>query len=135
MCSDSEAGSYLRLVDSCITQLKAHGPSRTCNESKEEEEDGAQGVDRHYMYDEYRFLDLRGRLVPNADAPSEGESTRLLGPVDPSFRALSERLKFTVRRHRFNKDSLHIIAARGCRHGCANLKSVPHAALYQLLSY
>ena len=28
------------------------------------------------------------------------------GPVDPSFRALSGRLKFTVRRHKFNKDSL-----------------------------
>jgi len=38
MCSGSEAGSYLRLVDSCITQLKAQGPSRTCNERKEEEE-------------------------------------------------------------------------------------------------
>ena len=33
-------GSYLRLIDSCITQLKAQGPSRTCNESKEEEEEG-----------------------------------------------------------------------------------------------
>jgi len=32
-----EAGSRLRLIDSCITQLKAQGPSRTCNESKEEE--------------------------------------------------------------------------------------------------
>jgi len=32
------AGSYLRLVDSCVTQLKAQGPFRTCNESKEEEE-------------------------------------------------------------------------------------------------
>ena len=38
MCSGSEAGSYLRLRDSCITQLKAQGPFRTCNESKEEEE-------------------------------------------------------------------------------------------------
>jgi len=28
-----------------------------------------------------------------------------VGPVDPSFRALSERLKFTVRRHKVNKDS------------------------------
>ena len=28
---------YSRLTDSCITQLKAQGPSRTCNESKEEE--------------------------------------------------------------------------------------------------
>jgi len=29
--------SYLMLIDSCITQRKAQGPSRTCNESKEEE--------------------------------------------------------------------------------------------------
>jgi len=35
-CSGSEAGSFLRLIDSCITQLKSQGPSRTCNESKEE---------------------------------------------------------------------------------------------------
>jgi len=35
----AEAGSYLRLIDSCITQSKAQGPSRTCNESKEEEEE------------------------------------------------------------------------------------------------
>jgi len=34
MCSGSEAGSYLMLIDSCITQLKAQGPSRACNESK-----------------------------------------------------------------------------------------------------
>ena len=33
-------------------------------------------------------------------------SSSLLGPVDPSFQALSGRLKFTVRRHKFNKDSL-----------------------------
>jgi len=36
----TEAGSYLRRIDSCITQLKARGPSRTCNESKEEEVQG-----------------------------------------------------------------------------------------------
>ena len=30
MCSCSEAGSYARRIDSCITQLKAPGPSRTC---------------------------------------------------------------------------------------------------------
>ena len=29
----------MRLIDSCITQLTAQGPSRTCNESKEEEEE------------------------------------------------------------------------------------------------
>jgi len=34
---------YLRLIDSCITQLKAQGPSRTCNESKEEEEKTVTG--------------------------------------------------------------------------------------------
>ena len=38
MCFGTEASSYLRLIDSCTTQLKAQGPSRTCNESKEEEE-------------------------------------------------------------------------------------------------
>ena len=31
LCGGTEAGSYLRLIDSCITQ----GTSRTCNESKE----------------------------------------------------------------------------------------------------
>ena len=36
MCCGTEAGSCLRLIDSCITQIKAQGPSRTCNESKEE---------------------------------------------------------------------------------------------------
>jgi len=35
----AEAGSYLRLIDSCITQLTAQGPFRTCNESKAEEEE------------------------------------------------------------------------------------------------
>ena len=37
------AGSYLRLIDVCITQLKAQGPSRTCNESEEEEEEPRGG--------------------------------------------------------------------------------------------
>jgi len=44
MCSGSEAGSYLRLIDSCITQRKAQGPSRTCNESKEENEEKVVGA-------------------------------------------------------------------------------------------
>jgi len=29
-------------IDSCVTHLKAQGPSRTCNESKEEEEEHLQ---------------------------------------------------------------------------------------------
>ena len=37
-----QRGSAVRsstlLIDSCIIQLKAQGPSRTCNESSEEEE-------------------------------------------------------------------------------------------------
>ena len=33
-------------------------------------------------------------------------SSSLLGPVDPSFRALAGRLEFMVRRHKFNKDPL-----------------------------
>ena len=36
MCYGNEAGSYLRLIDSCITQCKAQGPSRTCNKGTEE---------------------------------------------------------------------------------------------------
>ena len=39
MCCGNEAGSYLRLTDSCFTQIKAPGPSRTCNESQNEEEE------------------------------------------------------------------------------------------------
>jgi len=41
----SEVPPYLGLIDSCITQRKAQGPARTCNESKEEEEAiGATGA-------------------------------------------------------------------------------------------
>ena len=48
MCCGTEAGSYLRLIDSCITQLKAQGPSKTCDESKEEEEGCVQaGTEGH----------------------------------------------------------------------------------------
>ena len=35
-------------------------------------------------------------------------SSSLLGPVDPSFRAFSGRLKFTVRRHVFDQKSLSL---------------------------
>ena len=36
-------------------------------------------------------------------------SSSLLGPVLTSFRVLSGRRKFTVRRHKFNKDSLFLL--------------------------
>jgi len=42
----SEEGSYVKLVDACITQLKAQGPSRACNESKEEGEEGFATTDK-----------------------------------------------------------------------------------------
>ena len=45
----TEAGSYLRRIDSCITQLKAQGPSRTCNESKAEEEEPSSCVDERHQ--------------------------------------------------------------------------------------
>ena len=39
MFSREALAAQVRLIDSCITQLKAQGPSRTCNESREEEEE------------------------------------------------------------------------------------------------
>ena len=47
MCSGSEAGSYLRLIYSCITRLKARGPSRTGTESKEEVGSVSQAAHLH----------------------------------------------------------------------------------------
>ena len=44
--AEHEADSYMRLTDSCITQLKSQRPSRTCNESKEEED-----IAEHAMLD------------------------------------------------------------------------------------
>ena len=41
-------------------------------------------------------------------------SSSLSGPVDASFRALSGRLQFTVRHHKFNKDPLSL-SGRGQR--------------------
>jgi len=59
MCSGSEAGSYLRLIDSCISKIKAQGPSRTCNESKEEYREHRE-VGAHRLHDPPL---LRGGLV------------------------------------------------------------------------
>ena len=55
-----EAGSCLRLKDSCFTQLKAQGPSGTCNESKEEEEEeGEDGLGREALSTLQHFLDVQ----------------------------------------------------------------------------
>ena len=59
MCCGTEAGSYLRLIDSCITQFKVQGPSRTCNESKEEEEEVEnRGVGEHEVLPEARHREV-----------------------------------------------------------------------------
>ena len=51
---------------------------------------------------------LRRRLVQGQElaSPRQGVSSSLSGPVVPSFRALSGRPKFTVRRHKFNEVAL-----------------------------
>jgi len=51
-------GPYLRLINSCITQLKAQGPSRTCNESNEEERRNQMGEDLAYSKMVYSMADL-----------------------------------------------------------------------------
>jgi len=68
----TEAGSYVRLIDFCITQLKAQGPSRTCNESKEEEERGGAGAGRH--------ADVQSRrLHPAVLGGSRGRRSQTVG--------------------------------------------------------
>ena len=42
----TEAGSYSRLIDLCITQLKAQGPFRFYDESEEEEEEDCEPTAR-----------------------------------------------------------------------------------------
>ena len=53
----------------------------------------------------------RGTPVPHSGVRGRGPRTphscSLSGPVDPSLRALFGRLKFTVRRHKCNKDFLY----------------------------
>ena len=46
MSLDGEQIPVTQLVDSCIAQLQAQGPSRTCSESQEKEEEEALEADR-----------------------------------------------------------------------------------------
>ena len=78
------------LIDSCITQLKAQGPSRTCNESKEEEEqvsDGGEGASerRRKREGEREGEDKHGALrsqpsPPNSDDGPLEHATDLISP-------------------------------------------------------
>jgi len=60
----TEAGTYLRLIDSCITQLKAQGPSRTCNKSKEEDTKGG-----HLFREELNEVFVASRRLGTAVPP------------------------------------------------------------------
>ena len=68
MCSASEAGSYLRLIDSCITQRKAQGPSRTCDESNEDDDVFPETSAR------YRAVEPEPWLQPHPEAGSSWPS-------------------------------------------------------------
>ena len=48
--------TYLRLTDFCITQLKAQRPSRTCDESEEEEEEKHMQQGMHHCSEGYVCL-------------------------------------------------------------------------------
>ena len=54
----------MRLIDSCITQLMAQGPSRTCNESKEEDEEDShlEATERSFQA-RVRRVARRSRVV------------------------------------------------------------------------
>ena len=71
----TEAGSYLRLIDSWITQLKAQGPSRTCNESKEEEETTRVMENRGVADADRGGNKLKGRDLCLKERSTEGRGT------------------------------------------------------------
>ena len=103
MCCDTEAGSYSRLIDSCITQLKAQGPARTCNESKEEEaeeaEVGAGSTHEACRRASRRRPQVDPRLLATCERNDEVQvqvllrlsNSRDFRGVDPPAAALSDR--------------------------------------------
>ena len=50
------------------------------------------------------------------------QPSSLLGSVCPSFRALSGRFKFTIRRHTFNEDSPCSLVSGNFMRGASNIK-------------
>jgi len=74
-------GSYLRLIDSCITRLKAQGHCRTCDESKyKEEEEGCPGRSSLGLPDSssVAMLKERGERETTGYEPFERESDNRL---------------------------------------------------------
>jgi len=53
------------VIDSCITQLKAQGPSRTCNENTEEEEVAVLGQEPVSLSSERgTYKTVKARFLP-----------------------------------------------------------------------
>ena len=80
LTAGTEAGSYLRLIDSCITQLKAQGPSRTCNESKEEEDAHrwfSSTSDNPISASNASFSSVPPPAPPDPNDPNQCEMTRI----------------------------------------------------------
>ena len=102
MCGGSEAGSYLRLID--FVYLSTLG-LRVIKKKTLQTGHTAPRTARVVATLEMQIacLDrLRGEEQPGR----KRMACFVLGPAIPSFRALSGRLKFTVRPHKFNQDSL-----------------------------
>ena len=83
----TEEGSYLRLVDVCITQLEAQGPSWTCTGSKDEEKKQRRVLRRAEAYRAQSAVTLQGihlvwRLLPRE------EGTTTAPPSQDHHRAL-----------------------------------------------
>ena len=67
-----EAGSYLRLMDSCITRLNAQGPSRRFNENEEEEEEEEEKIDSGSVGStDVSFITSTGASASMGGAPRE----------------------------------------------------------------
>ena len=62
----TEAGSCLRLIDSCIPQFRAQGPSRTCNENQEEEE---EDLSAQMQYERPTLADTEGEVRVGENVP------------------------------------------------------------------
>ena len=74
-----EAGSYLRLIDSCITQLKPQENSRTCSESEEEEQ--ALPPDRFRDSNHVTPWRIQGYLAHQKQPPRRTLQDYVQGPI------------------------------------------------------
>ena len=95
-------------------------------------------------------MDFREQAAAHDGGPlgfGKRSQLSLLGPVDPSFPALSGRLKFTVRRHKLNKDALSagdlifmcerptmVVVQRASRASCAQRQTAPRTCVVVHLS-